>query len=112
MVTTVCYKRHQKDSDDPFLLRPHGLIQFFDGLPQLLPLAARPGIASCCRLTLWTFWPAGLLPRLPPLDGFALLLPLLCCPGACRHAVLPLIVRFVGAGFALRAWIDPMPRRC
>lgn len=47
--------------------------------------------------------PAGLLPRVPPPDGFALFLPLLRCPAACCHAVLTLIVRFAGVGFALRA---------
>ena len=87
----------------PVPLLAHGSIQILNGLPQLLPLAARPGVASRCRLTLWTFWPGGLLPRLPPPNGFALFLPLLRCPSACCHAVLTLIVRFAGVGFALRA---------
>ena len=102
----------------PVPLFPHGLIQPLDGIPNLLPLAARPGISRHRRLTLKAFWPGGLVPRFPTPDSFALLFAPLGCPSFAGVAHgLPPIVCFARVLFLFRAWAlaqnaPDQPRRC
>jgi hypothetical protein len=105
IATTPCPPRFNKQEhplplqkrrspSQPLPLPPQRLIHFLEDLAQLHRVPARPGVACCLCLTLCALRPGGLLPRLPPLNGFALALPLLCCPVACCHGVDPLKVRF------------------
>ena len=75
----------------PARLLPHSPIQYLDGLPQFQPVATCPGIA---RWTVATASTAGWL---------RIVFAVASVSGACCHAVLTLIVRFAGVGFALHA---------